>query len=82
MRSDAGSQGGGGGVRWRGVPASAATMKKDSGIVLAPHDIAPNDMPGKMKKLFTCPGSRVCPLTTSSKKRVPEPKMALPLENL
>ena len=39
--------------------ASAATMKNDSGIVLASHFIAPNDIPGKMKKLFTWPGSRV-----------------------
>ena len=30
-------------------------------------------VPGKMTKLCTCPGSRVLPLTTSSKKRVPEP---------
>ena len=73
MRSDAGSQGGGGGgVRvWRGVPASAATMKKDSGIVLAPQDIAPNDMPGKMKKLFTCPGSRTLPSTSTRRVRLP-----------
>ena len=55
-------------------------MKKDSGIVLAPHDIAPNDMPGKMKKLFTCPGSRTWPSTTTSGKRVPLPKIALPSE--
>ena len=33
--------------------------------VLARHEIAPKDMPGKMKKLFTCPGSRVLPLTWS-----------------
>ena len=27
--------------------------------------MAPKDIPGKMKKLFTCPGSRVLPLTWS-----------------
>ena len=73
MRSDAGSQGGGGGVRWRGVPASAATMKKDSGIVLAPHDIAPNDMPGKMKKLLTCPAAKVFLPMLIGPNAVPEP---------
>ena len=35
------------------VGARAATMKKFSGMVLAWHEMAPKDMPGKMKKLFT-----------------------------
>lgn len=41
-----------------------------------PGHTAAKDIPGKMKKLFTCPGDLVLPCTSTGGKRVPEPKIA------
>mmetsp|Transcript_60595 Transcript_60595/g.167948 ORF Transcript_60595/g.167948 Transcript_60595/m.167948 type:complete len:250 (-) Transcript_60595:1169-1918(-) len=62
--------------------ASAAAMKKRSGMERAWQHTAPKDTPGKMYTLFTCPAAYSLPSTFTGGNQVPEPKMTRPRDQV